>query len=145
MATALSGAASIPAWLDEGITKWNSANPAKTIDFVEVKDSFVWYQMPKSTELGHQQVRERVNAIVLDHGYVPADDEELVTTARPPALSGPATSKKCWRRSFVVNIEAQSNVRAAGDGEVAGQRQRLLTSLVCEDTETWWAAFRVAD
>lgn len=136
------GAASIPAWLDDGISKWNAANPDTKIRFVDIKDSFVWYDMPKS-ELGHQQIRERVNKIVLSNGYAPTDDEELVTTGKPPVTSGRITAKKCWSRSFVLNINAQKDTRAVGD-ESPGQRQRLLTSMVCEDEATWWAAFRVA-
>jgi hypothetical protein len=137
-------AASIPAWLDDGISRWNAANADAQIRFVDIKDSFVWYDMPKTAEVGHQKIRERLNAIVLDHGYTPTDDEELITTAKPPVITGKAVAKKCWSRSFVMNIKAQSDTKAVGD-ESPGQRQRMLTSLVCEDTATWWAAFRVAD
>ena len=136
-------AASIPAWLDDGISKWNAANPETKTRFVDIKDSFVWYDMPKTAELGHQQIRERVNNIVLSNGYELMDDEELVTTGKPPVTNGRSTEKKCWSRSFVLNISAQGDTKAVG-GESSGQRQRLLTSLVCEDSASWWAAFRVA-
>ena len=53
-------------------------------------------------------------------------------------------AKKCWSRSFVLNIQAENNTKAVGD-ETSGQRQRMLTSMVCEDTNAWWAAFRVAN
>jgi len=137
-------AASIPAWLDDGITRWNSANPTTQLTFVNVKDSFAWYQMPKSTEHTLPQLRDRVNKVVLGNGYQPLDDEELVTTGRPPVTAGRSASKKCWSRSFVLNIQAQNDTKARGE-DPSGQRQRMLTSLVCDDTSTWWAAFRVAD
>jgi hypothetical protein len=53
-------------------------------------------------------------------------------------------AKKCWSRSFVLNIQAENHTIAVGD-EPSGQRQRMLTSLVCEDSATWWAGFRVAN
>ena len=139
-----SNAASVPAWLDAGISKWNAANPADEIRFVDIKDSFVWYDMPKIEGSSLPQVRERVNAIVLANRYEPMDDEELVTTGKPPVSSGRSTPKKCWSRSFVLTIEAQSGTKAIGD-DPSGVRQRMLTSLVCEDTNAWWAAFRVAN
>jgi hypothetical protein len=137
-------AASVPAWLDDGITKWNTANPASQIRFVNIKDSFVWYDMEKGGAVGQKEIRDRVNAIVLKNGYQPMDDEELITTAKPPVTSGRAEPKKCWSRSFVLNIQAQNDTIAVGD-ERSGQRQRMLTSMVCEDTNAWWAAFRVAN
>jgi hypothetical protein len=137
-------AASVPAWLDDGISKWNAAHPGTEIAFVDIKDSFVWYDMPKGGEVGQKQIRERVNAIVLGNGYQPLDDEELVTTAKPPVTSGRSTPKKCWSRSFVLNIQAENDTKAVGE-EPSGQRQRMLTSMVCEDSATWWAAFRVAN
>lgn len=136
-------AASVPAWLDDGISKWNSANPASPIRFVNIKDSFVWYDMDKG-QVDQRMIRERVNAIVSKNGYQPLDDEELVTTAKPPVTSGRAMAKKCWSRSFVLNIQAENHTIAVGD-EPSGQRQRMLTSLVCEDSATWWAGFRVAN
>ena len=136
-------AASVPAWLDDGITKWNAENPDVQIRFVNIKDSFVWYDIPKTPQLDQKKIRESVGRIVLANAYVPLDDEELVTTGRPPVASGPSTAKKCWSRSFVLNIQAQNNTKAVGD-DPSGQRQRMLTSLVCDDATTWWAAFRVA-
>ena len=135
-------AASIPAWLDDGISSWNRQNPESRIEFVNIRDSFVWYQMPK-TEVDHTLIRERLNTIVLKNGYVPMDDEELVTTGKPPVQSGRVMAKKCWSRSFVLDLQAQANAKTTGDTS-ATQRQRLLTSLVCEDESVWWAAFRVA-
>ena len=143
IAAAPCGAASIPSWLDDGISRWNAANPDTPFRFVDIKDSFVWYDIAKTAAAGQQQIRERLNQIVLANGYTPMDDEELVTTGKPPATSGRSTAKKCWSRSFVLNISAQSETKAVGGDDSAGQRQRMLTSLVCEDTETWWAAFRV--
>jgi len=52
-------AASVPAWLDEGISVWNEANPADAIRFVNIKDSYVWYDMPKSAEISQKMIRER--------------------------------------------------------------------------------------
>lgn len=136
-------AATVPAWLDDGISKWNTANPTSQIRFVNIKDSFVWYDMAKDA-VGQKEIRDRVNGIVLQNGYQPLDDEEMVTTAKPPVTNGRTSPKKCWSRSFVLNIQAQNNTTAV-DGEASGQRQRMLTSLVCEDTKAWWAAFRVAN
>ena len=135
-------ATSIPVWLDEGIAKWNAEHSTTPIRFVDIKDSFVWYDVPRSAELGHPQLREGVNRIVLANGYQPMDDEELITTARPPVTSGRTSSKKCWNRSFVLNIQSQSNTKAVGEA-AQGQRQRMLTNLVCEDAETYWLAFRI--
>jgi hypothetical protein len=143
-ATSLFATISIPSWLDDGISKYNAANPKAPIRFVDIKDSFVWYDMAKGTDVDHKQIRERINRIVLDHGYQPMDDEELVTTGKPPVASGPSIAKKCWSRSFVLNIEAQSNTKAVGSSS-AGQRQRMLTSLVCDDASSWWAGFRTLD
>ena len=87
---------------------------------------------------------DRVKTVVLGQRYKPLDDEELVTTGKPPVASGRSTPKKCWSRSFDFDIQAQNDTRAVGD-EPSGQRQRMLTSLVCDDPATWWTAFRVAD
>jgi hypothetical protein len=135
-------AASIPAWLDEGISKWNSEHADLPIRFVNIKDSYVWYDAPKSPEIGQKRIRESLTKIVLGNGYVPMDEEELVTMGKPPVISGPQTQKKCWKWSYVLNIESQSNTKAEGD-DVATQRQRMLTTMVCEDTSSWWMAFRV--
>ena len=136
-------AAAIPAWLDDGITKWNSNNPDTKIRFVDIKDDYAWFDVPNSTKTDGQRLREAINKIVMGNGYQPLNEEELVTTAKPPVPSGPARAKKCWSRSFVMNVKAQSHTKAVGDGP-AGQQQNMLTSLVCEDETTWWAAFRVA-
>jgi hypothetical protein len=138
----LCGAANIPSWLDDAISKFNDANPQTQIKFVDIKDQFVWYNMSKA-DFEHAQIRERVNGIVLKQGYEPMDDEELLTTRKPPLVAGKTGTKKCWSRSFVLNIDAQANTKAVGD-DAPGQRQRMLTSLVCEDSTVWWAAFRVA-
>jgi hypothetical protein len=137
-------AATIPAWLDAGISKWNSANPGTQLQFMNVKDSFAWYQMPKAPDHTLVQMRDRVNTVVLGQGYKPLDDEEMVTTGKPPVTSGRVQPKKCWSRSFVLDIQAENNTIAVGD-EPSGQRQRMLTSMMCEDTATWYAAFRVAN
>jgi hypothetical protein len=144
MCTTASYAATIPAWLDAGVTKWNDANPAAQLKFVNIKDSYVWYEMPKSPDHSLPQMRDRVNKVVLGQGYQPLDDEEMVTTGKPPVVSGRTSAKKCWSRSFVLNIQAQNDTTTV-DGERSGQRQRMLTSMVCDDSATWWAAFRVAD
>lgn len=137
------GAASIPAWLDDAISKWNGENPTVPITFVDIKDAWVWYEIPKTSEIGHQRIREAINRITLGKGYEPLNDEEFVTTARPPVKGGPATQKKCWNRSFVLNVQAQGNTKAVGD-ESPGQRQNMLSSMVCDDADRWWASFRVA-
>jgi hypothetical protein len=138
-------AASVPAWLDEGISKFNAAHPGDEIRYVDIKDSFVWYDLPKTAAASLSDVRKRLNEIVLANRYQPMDDEEIVTTARPPVASGRTQAKKCWSRSFVLTIQAQSDTKVVGGSDPAGLRQRLLTSLVCEDVDTWWAAFRVAE
>jgi hypothetical protein len=143
-AAAPAHAASVPAWLDEGIANWNQSNPDAAIRFVSIKDSYVWYDMPKAQDIDQKLIRERLKTIVHRNGYEPMDEEDLVTTGKPPVTSGRSTPKKCWSRSFIYNIQAQSNTKAVGD-EVATQRQRLLTSMVCEDSSVWWAAFRVAE
>src|SRR6187431_1501023 len=83
-----SGAASIPAWLDEGISNWNACNPKSPIRLFDIKDSFGWYDVTKSAEVDHKQIRARINDIVLGHGYAPMDDEEKVTTGKPPVTMG---------------------------------------------------------
>jgi len=143
VALTTAGATSIPAWLDDGISKYNAANPASKIRFVDIKDQYVWYDMDKTSEVGGKQIRTRINEIVLENGYKPMDDEEKVVTGRPPAKGAAKGQKKCWSRSFVLNLKAQSDTKAVGD-ESPGQRQRMLTSMVCEDSATWWAGFRTA-
>ena len=137
-------AASVPAWLDEGISNWNHENPAAAIRFVNIKDQFVWYDMPKTADVTVKEIRDRLKNIVYKNGYEPMDEEDLVTMGKPPVTAGRSAPKKCWSRSFVYNIQAQSNTMSRDD-ERSAQRQRLLTSLICEDSSVWWAAFRVAE
>jgi len=139
-------AASIPAWLDEAISDWNGEHPAQRIEFVDIKDSYVWYIVPASREIGHKDVRASIYELVLAHQYKLTDQEELVTTGRPPTPTKPYTDKKCWRRSFLLDIEELSNTTMGGAGQTrgrAGLRQRMLTTLVCEDGPYWFAGFRV--
>ena len=125
------GAASVPAWLDDAITEWNLENPKVQIQFVEIKDSFVWYAVPNTPETGHAELRESIYGIVQRHGYQRTEAEELVTTGRPPSLDKSSSrDKKCWKRSFTLDLEVG--------------RQRLLTTQVCADTTSWLAGFRVA-
>ena len=134
-------AASIPAWLDDAITKWNDANKPTEISFVDIKDEYVWYTVPNTPKTGNQDIRKSIYDIVQENGYKPTDNEERITTARPPA----SKQKKCWTRSFVLDIQELSNTTAAGDdsGTDNGLRQRMLTSLVCQDSSKWFAGFRM--
>ena len=136
-------AASIPAWLDDAITEWNKENPDVQIEFVDIKDSFVWYMIPDSPETGNKEIRTSIHEIVLNNGYEVTDQEELVTTGKPPSQTTPYKEKKCWQRSFVLTINELSNTTATGGGR-SGVRQRLLTSLVCQDGRDWYAGFRIA-
>jgi len=139
-------AASIPAWLDDAITGWNEENTATPIEFLEIKDDFVWYTIPKTKEIGSKDVRGSIYEMVQEHGYQQTDDEERVTTGKPPSPVTPYKTKKCWTRSWVLNIEELSNTTAAGGrgghGR-SGQRQRMLTSQVCDDTPYWVTGFRI--
>ena len=137
-------AASIPAWLDDAISEWNSEKENKDIpiQFVDIKDSFVWYMLPENEEFGQKEIRSRVHAIVLANDYMNTDEEELVTTGKPPSPVNPHVPKKCWRRSYVLDLNAQSNTKAVG-GRRTGQQQRMLTSLVCEDEGFWFMGFRI--
>jgi len=136
----LAQAASIPAWLDDAITKWNDANKPTQISFVDIKDEYVWYTVPND-KTSQQDIRKSIYDIVQENGYKPTDNEERITTARPPATK----QKKCWTRSFVLDIQELSNTTAAGDqsGADSGLRQRMLTSLVCQDSAQWFAGFRI--
>ena len=141
-------AASIPAWLDDSITDWNDKNPDVQIRFVDIKDSFVWYRIPDTAEVGSKDIRESVYDIVLGNGYKRTDDEELITTGRPPEPTTPGIDKKCWRRSYVLDIEQLSNTTSSGgyggtNNARPGQRQRMLTSMVCADGANWFAGFRI--
>lgn len=126
-------AGSIPAWLDDGITHWNKENPASPLQFVDVKDSYVWYTLAGTTELESKAIRDRVYSIVYKNGYANSQDEEIVTTAKPPSPNGPAKAKKCWTRSFLRDIQKGS----------ATTEERMLTTLVCDDAPGWSAGFRV--
>ena len=135
-------AASIPAWLDDAISSWNETNKPRQISFVDIKDEYVWYSVPNTEEAGQQDIRKSIYDIVQEHGYKPTDDEERITTARPPA----SKQKKCWTRSFTLDIQQLSNTTAAGEGGSGGDtglRQRMLTSLVCQDATQWFAGFRI--
>jgi hypothetical protein len=136
-------AASIPAWLDEAITGWNQRNPAQPFEFVSIKDSYVWYRVQRTPEIGQKEIRAAVNTLAKNNDYATTNDEELVTTGRPPSDNGPSTSKKCWKRSFVLTIQQQSNTTTV-DGERSGIQQRMLTSMICEDGPYWDTGFRVS-
>ena len=129
LASSSGHAASIPVWLDDAITTWNEENAAIQIRFVDIKDSYVWYMIPQTTETGHRLIRERVYAIAAKHGYQMTEAEELVTTARPPSQGN--KEKKCWNRSFTLDLEVG--------------RQRLLTTLVCDDETYWFMGFRILE
>jgi hypothetical protein len=122
-------AASVPAWLDDGISRWNQENPTLPIQFVEISDSFVWYALPRTAELSSSEIRERIYAISEIHGYVRTAQEELLTTGKPPSGTNRHKAKKCWKRSFTLTVDV-------------GQ-QRMLSTLICEDTDTWYMGFRI--
>jgi hypothetical protein len=132
-ATTPCSAGSIPAWLDDSITSWNEKNPQSRIEFVAIKDSYVWYTMAATPELGSKEIRARVYNIAYKNGYVNNQDEELVTTGKPPTASGPSKEKKCWTRSFLRDIQKGSPTTV----------ERMLTTLVCEDGPNWAAGFRI--
>jgi hypothetical protein len=137
-------AASIPAWLDDAITDYNEENPQSPFEFVDIKDSFVWYWVKDTPDIGGKDIRTGVYGHVQRHGYQQMDQEELITVGRPPNPTGTSNpERKCWRRSFVLNIDEQSNTTMAGTGQRSGQRQRMLTSLVCDGISHWYAGFRV--
>jgi hypothetical protein len=127
-----SHAGAIPAWLDDGISQWNKDNPASPIQFVDIKDSYVWYTMAASQTLDSKAVRSRVYGIAMKNGYTNTQDEEIVTTARPPVPGGASKSKKCWTRTLSRDLQK-------GD---SNSDHRLLTTLVCEDGPNWAAGFR---
>jgi hypothetical protein len=128
-----SGAASVPAWLDDSITSWNKENPTSPIRFVDIKDSYVWYTLAATPELDSKTIRSRVYDIAYRNGYKNTQDEELVTTGKPPTSSGPSKAKKCWTRSFLRDLQQGS----------ATTQERMLTTLVCEDGASWSAGFRI--
>jgi hypothetical protein len=127
------GAGSVPAWLDDAITDYNKANAANPIRFVDIKDSYVWYTMAGSPELGSKDVRTRVYNIAYHNGYANNQDEEIVTTGKPPVPSGVVKTRKCWTRSFLRDIQKTSPTTV----------ERMLTTLVCEDGSNWSAGFRI--
>ncbi len=132
-ATPPCSAATIPAWLDDSITSWNTNNPQSRIEFVDIKDSYVWYTMVATPELGSKEIRARVYGIAYKNGYVNNQDDELVTTGKPPTASGPSREKKCWTRSFLRDIQKGSPTTV----------EQMLTALVCEDGAKWSAGFRI--
>lgn len=142
LATPFAGAASIPAWLDDAISEWNAEHEANPLRFVDIKDEYVWYMVGKTSELTSSAIRESIYKKVQENGYQLTDQEELVTTGKPPTPTAPHREKKCWVRSFVLNVEEPRNTKPVG-GERSGQRQRMLTSNVCEDTSDWFVGFRI--
>jgi len=122
-------AASIPAWLDDAISEWNQENQEVAIRFLEIKDSFVWYMFPKTDDLAGAEIRERMYTIAGANGYQKTAEEELVTTGKPPSPTEPYKAKKCWNRSFTLNVDVG--------------RQRMLTTLLCEDATSWYTGFRI--
>ena len=126
-------AGSVPAWLDDAISDWNKANPASPILFMDIKDSYVWYSIAGSPELTSKDIRGRAYNIAYKNGYANSQDEEIVTTGKPPVANGPATAKKCWTRSFLRETQKGNT----GNGE------RMLTTMVCEDGANWAAGFRI--
>ena len=133
-ATTPSTAGSIPAWLDDSITTWNQNNPQSKVSFVAIKDSYVWYQVAATPELGSKEIRARIYGIAYKNGYVNSQDEEIVTTGKPPTTGTSAKEKKCWTRSFLRDVQKGS----------ATTVERMLTTLVCEDGPIWAAGFRIA-
>ena len=123
----------IPAWLDDAITEWNKVNPASPIQFLSIKDSYVWYTIPAAPEFGSKDIRDRVYGIAYKNGYANKADEEMVTTARPPAPTGPAKTMKCFTRSFLRDAHRGSTTSV----------ERMLTVLVCEDRASWSLGFRI--
>jgi hypothetical protein len=123
-------AASIPAWLDDAISEHNEEHPDLTVEFVDIKNSFVWYMTPRVSATQHKRIRESVYEIAQENGYKRTEEEELVTTGKPPSPTDPYSAKKCWKRNFTLDLETG--------------RQRLLTTLVCEDRSFWFAGFRIA-
>ncbi len=121
-----------PAWLDDGISEWNKANPKSQIQFNAMKDSYAWYTMPVTQELSSKDVRGKIYGIAGKNGYAHTQDEEMVTTGRPPVKSGMSSSKKCWTRSFMRDAKWGSDASTT----------RMLTTMVCEDPPNWSIGFR---
>jgi len=129
LSATLTNAASIPVWLDDAIAGFNAENVDIQIEFVDVKDSFVWYVVPETDEIGSERIRESIYGIALANGYKMTADE-LITTARPPSRTTPSVDKKCWKRSFTLDVD----VKSAG---------RMLNTYVCQDEVQWFAGFRI--
>jgi len=127
------GAGSVPAWLDDAISEYNKANAASPITFVDIKDSYVWYTMAGSPQLGSKDIRTRVYNIAYHNGYANNQDEEIVTTGKPPVANGVVKTRKCWTRSFLRDIQKASPTTV----------ERMLTTMVCEDGQNWSAGFRI--
>jgi len=123
-------AASIPAWLDDAITGYNEHNTSTQIQFVDIQDSYVWYRILDTDELGSKEIRGRIYGIAEANGYTTTSAEELITTDRPPGSSQPHQDKKCWKRSFVLDTQT-------------GSSGRMLSTSVCEDQSYWFAGFRI--
>jgi hypothetical protein len=132
-ATTPSNAGSIPAWLDDSITSWNTNHPDSPVLFVAIKDSYVWYEVAASPGLGSKEIRARIYGIAYKNGYADTQDEEIVTTGKPPTTGPPAKQRKCWTRSFLRDVQKGSSTSV----------ERMLTTLVCEDGENWAAGFRI--
>ena len=98
LSSGLAIAASIPVWLDDAITSWNQENSEVPIRFLDIKDSFVWYMMPKTDSISNSQIRERMYAIAESNKYQKTVEEELITTGKPPSPVKPYQAKKCWSR-----------------------------------------------
>lgn len=126
-------AGSIPAWLDDGIGVWNKQNPATPLRFVDIRDSYVWYSMPGTPELTAKDIRGKVYGIAYKNGYANNEDEELVTTGRPPSPNGPSGTKKCYTRTFIRDIQKASPTTV----------ERMLTAMICEDGPNWLIGFRI--
>jgi len=146
LATGSVSAASIPAWLDDAISEWNDKSPDIQIEFVDIRDSYVWYMIPDTDEISHKDIREGVFNLAMANGYKITAEEELITKGKPPSPVTPYREKKCWTRSYVLDINELSNTTAVGQrgsGGGTGMRQRMLTSMVCEDQQYWFAGFRI--
>ena len=138
-----SSAASIPVWLDDAITEWNDKTPNVQIAYLDIKDSYVWYMIPDTDDINSTDIRKGVFNLAIGNGYKITAEEELITTGKPPSPTAPYREKKCWTRSFVLDVQELSNTTAAGSNQNSGIRQRMLTSMVCEDSQYWYAGFRI--
>ena len=134
LSTTPSAANTIPAWLDDSITKYNANNPTNPIKFVGVRDAYVWYSLVPTPEVGSKEIRDRVYALAYENGYKNTQLEESVTTGKPLTASGQVTPSKCWTRSFLLE--------ASGEGSSPGT-SRMLTTLVCQGDANWSAGFRI--